>query len=390
MKTEIIQLQRLYTDTLLNNVLPFWENNSIDTECGGYFTCLNRDGSVYDTDKFIWLQCRQAWMFSALYNRLEKRPKWLEIAKHGAEFLMMHGMDQNGNWYFSLDREGNPLVQPYNVFSDCFAAMALSQYALASGDEKAKSLAKRTFENVLKRKDNPKGKYTKAYPGTRVMKSFAIPMIISNICLEMEWLLPSDYVENAITSIVEEVMRDFIDDDTGLIFEHVTPEGKHIDCFDGRLINPGHGIEGMWFIMDIARHRNDMALINKCTDVVLNILNYGWDREYGGIFYFLDIKGRPTQQLEWDQKLWWVHLEALVATAMGYHLTGRKECWDWFTKVHDYAWQRFPDPEYGEWYGYLNRQGEPHLSLKGGKWKGCFHLPRTLYVCSKLFAEMQE
>lgn len=259
MKTKIAQLRQLYTDTLLNNVLPFWENHSIDNECGRYFTCLDRDGSVYDTDKFIWLQCRQTWMFSALYNRLEKQPKWLEIAKHGAEFLMKHGMDQSDNWYFSLDREGNPLVQPYNVFSDCFAAIALSQYALASGDEKAKDLAKRTFENVLKRKDDPKGKFTKAYPGTRVMKSFAIPMIISNICLELEWLLSSDYVENAITSIVEEVMRDFVDEDTGLIFEHATPEGRHIDCFDGRLTNPGHGIEGMWFIMDIARRRNDTA-----------------------------------------------------------------------------------------------------------------------------------
>lgn len=121
---------------------------------------------------------------------------------------------------------------------------------------------------------------------------------------------------------------------------------------------------------------------------MLNILNYGWDREHGGIFYFIDIKGRPIQQLEWNQKLWWVHLETLVATAMGHHLTGRKECWDWFTKVHDYTWQRFPDPEYGKWYDYLNRQGEPHLSLKGGKWKGCFHLPRTLHVCSNLFTEM--
>ncbi|MEN6372731.1 MAG: AGE family epimerase/isomerase [Armatimonadota bacterium] len=390
MKDELAKLQKLYTDTLLDDVLPFWMNHSIDKECGGYFTCLDRDGSVYDTDKFIWLQCRETWMFSVLYNRFEKRSEWLETARHGADFLRKHGKDENGDWYFALDRAGDPLVQPYNVLSDCFAAMAFSQYALASGNEEAKTIAKQAFDNVLRRKDNPKGKYTKAYPGTRPMKAFALPMMISSLFSEMEWMLPADYTKSTLTGIIEEVMNDFVDRDMGLIFEYVTPDAKHIDCFDGRLINPGHGIEGMWFIMDIAHKRNDTALVNRCTDVALSILNYAWDEKYGGIFYFMDTKGRPTQQLEWDQKLWWVHLETLIAMAMGYHLTGRKECWDWYKKVHDYAWQRFPDAEYGEWFGYLNRQGEPHLSLKGGKWKGCFHLPRALMIGSRLFKEMNE
>jgi N-acylglucosamine 2-epimerase len=215
-------------------------------------------------------------------------------------------------------------------------------------------------------------------------------MILANLSLEMEWLLPSDLLHETIETCLEEVMTLFLDPDRGLLFEHVAPDGSHPDCFDGRLINPGHSIEAMWFIMDIARRRSAQQLIERAVDVILNTLAFGWDAEHGGIFYFMDVDGKPPQQLEWDQKLWWVHVESLVALAMGYLLTGRQTCWEWYQKVHRYAWPRFADPEYGEWFGYLNRRGELLLDLKGGKWKGCFHVPRALYLCHQLFESLSQ
>jgi len=378
-------LANFYQNALLQDVIPFWEKYSLDREQGGYFTCLDREGKVYDTDKFIWLQNRQVWLFSNLYNQLEKRQNWLDIATHGADFLTKHGRDADGNWYFSLDRAGNPLTQPYNIFSDCFAAMAFSQYALAIGDDESKAIALQAYNNVLRRKDNPKGQYSKAYPGTRSLKSLAVPMILANLTLEMDWLLSPETLETVLAQTVKEVMTDFLDTERGLMFENVQSDGSHLDCFDGRLINPGHGIEAMWFIMDIANRSNDQQTINQAVDVVLNILNFAWDHEYGGLYYFMDAEGHPPQQLEWDQKLWWVHLESLVALAMGYRLTGRTECWEWYQRLHDYSWSKFADPEYGEWFGYLNRRGEVLLNLKGGKWKGCFHVPRALLLCWKNF-----
>ncbi|WP_036481581.1 AGE family epimerase/isomerase [Myxosarcina sp. GI1] len=381
MNKNLPQLAELYQNTLLQNVIPFWEQHSVDWDYGGYFSCLDRQGNVYDTDKFIWLQNRQVWMFSVFYNCLEQKEDWLTIARHGAEFLAKHGRDSDGNWYFALNRQGEPLVQPYNVFSDCFAAMAFSKYALASGESWAKEVALQAYHNVLRRQDNPKGKYNKAYPGTRSLKTMAVPMILANLTLEMDWLLSGEELETVLDRTVNEVMNDFLDAETGLLYENVTPDGSHLDCFDGRLINPGHGIEAMWFLMDIAHRRNDTQLINQAVDTILNILDFGWDKEYGGIYYFMDIKGHPPQQLEWNQKLWWVHLETLVALLKGYNLTQRKECWQWFERVHDYSWQHFSDKEYGEWFGYCDRRGEVILNLKGGKWKGCFHVPRALYLC---------
>ncbi|MDD2245247.1 MAG: AGE family epimerase/isomerase, partial [Dysgonamonadaceae bacterium] len=51
-------LENQYKSELLEKVLPFWLHKSQDKEFGGYFTCLDREGKVYDTDKFMWLQGR--------------------------------------------------------------------------------------------------------------------------------------------------------------------------------------------------------------------------------------------------------------------------------------------------------------------------------------------
>ena len=379
---------KLYKETLLNDIIPFWEKYSIDFENGGYLTCLDAKGEVYDTDKFMWLQGRQSWVFSVLYNKVEENEDWLKIAKNGIDFIRNKGMDTNGNFYFSTTQEGTPLVQPYNIFSDCFAAMAFSQYATASGDEEIKQLAIDTYFNILKKKDNPKGIYEKG-TDARPLKSFALPMILSNLVLELEDVLPKDEVERTIDFSIHEVMDVFLDKKSGLIYEFVRPDGSLEDSFNGRLLNPGHGIEAMWFMIDIGVRRNDVDLINKATDTILKILDYSWDAEYGGILYFMDAKGNPPQQLEWDQKLWWVHLEALVALAKAYEHTGREELISWYDKVHNYSWSHFSDADNGEWYGYLNRQGEVLLDLKGGKWKGCFHVPRAMYQCWKTFENIE-
>ena len=377
----ILNFTKIYRDNLLNDVVPFWLTHSKDEKFGGYFTCLDTTGNVYDTDKFIWLQCRQVWSFAMLYNKVEKKQQWLDFAIHGADFLIKNGRDTEGNWYFSLNQKGVPLTQPFNIFSDCFAAMAFGQLYQATNNKEYGDIAVDTFHNILNRQKNPKGKYSKAFPGTRPLKSFALPMILCNLVLEIEHLLEPGLVESTIANGIDAVMNDFYQPDSGLILENINSDGSFSDSFDGRIINPGHGLESMWFMMDLAKRSNDQKLIQKAVDTTVNILEYSWDTKYGGIFYFLDIKGHPPQQLEWDQKLWWVHIETIISLLKGYLLTGDIRCWQWFEKVHAYTWSHFPDAENGEWFGYLNRQGEILLPMKGGKWKGCFHVPRGLYQC---------
>lgn len=380
-----------YRKELYDNVLPFWLEKSQDRESGGYFTCLNRDGSVFDTDKFIWLQGREVWMFAMLYNNLEKRPEWLECAMQGAEFLRRFGHDGNYDFYFSVTREGKPIVQPYNIFSNTFACMAFAQLAKATGMEEYAEIAKKTFMRILERQSNPKGQWNKAYPGTRPMKDFALPMIICNMALEVEDIIGDPaLIEAAIDRSVHEIVDVFWKPELGVILENLAPDGSMVDCFEGRRVNPGHDLEAMWFLMNIGIRRNDKALIDKAVEIALSVISYGWDKEYGGIFYFMDRKGFPTQELEWDQKLWWVHIESAIAMIKGYRLTGNRECLDWFIRLDDYLWKHFKDAEYPEWFGYLNRRGEVLLPLKGGKWKGCFHVPRGLYQISTILQEIAD
>lgn len=383
-------LAKKYKKALLTDVIPFWEKYSIDEEYGGYFSCLDRDGTVYDTDKFTWLQARQVWTFAMLYNCVDSKDKWLSIAANGYRFLKEHGMDDSGNWYFSMNRRGEPLIQPYNIFSDCFGALAFHEYSQATGDKEARTIALRTYNNILDRRDNPKGQYEKSVPGTRPLKGFALPMMLSVLNLEMENILDEKQVKQSLDQCIHEVTEVFWDDKQKVMHEYVLEDGTYSDSYEGRLINPGHGIEAMWFLMEIGRRRSDQKLIEQATNITLDLIKFGWDSEYGGIYYFLDAEGHPPLQLEWTQKLWWVHLETLITLSKGYLLTERNECAKWYQKVHDYSWKRFNDSDYGEWFGYLNRRGERYTSLKGSKWKGCFHVPRAMYECWRTFEELAQ
>ena len=375
------KLANRYKTELLDSVLPFWLNKSIDKEYGGYFSCLDRDGSVYDTDKFIWLQGREVWLFSMLCNKLGKKQEWLDAAIQGAEFLKKYGHNGDYDFYFSLTREGKPLVEPYNIFSNTFACMAFAQLAKATGSEEYAEISRRIFKRILERRGNPKGKWSKAVPGTRPMKDFALPMIICNMALEVEEIINDpQLLEKTIDECLHEVLDVFYQPDLGCMLENVSSlDNSRLDCFEGREINPGHNLEALWFMMNLGIRRNDKALVNKCVEISLSVIEMGWDKEYGGIFYFLDSKGAPQQKLEWDQKLWWVHIESAIAMIKGYQLTGNKKCLEWFEKLDEYMWSRFKDPLHPEWFGYLNRRGEMLLPLKGGKWKGCFHVPRGLF-----------
>src|ERR1700712_3988601 len=236
--TDVTAYTDLYRNNLLEDVIPFWSKNSPDPEFGGFFTCLDQNGRVYDTDKFIWLQCRQVWTFSMLYNQQEQRPEWLDLAIKGAAFLEAHGRDIEGNWYFSLTRDGSPLVQPYNIFSYCFAAMAFAQLYKATQNPRQKVIALMTFENILRRKNDPKGKYNKAFPGTRPLQGFSLPMILCNLVQELEHILDPAVVASTIKEGIHSVMEVFYQPEFGLILENVTPDGQFSDSFEGRLVNP--------------------------------------------------------------------------------------------------------------------------------------------------------
>lgn len=384
--TDLDSFQKTYHTELIDNVVPFWQKNCPDREYGAYFTCLDRDGSVYDTEKFMWMQWRIVWMFCELYQKVDRNDEWLRLAEDGYRFLTRHGTDESGRYYFSLARDGAPSMAPYSVFSECFAVMGAAAFHRVTGDEGAKREALRAFESYLAREVRPKGEWTKELSGRTPMKSLGFYMMKANLYNVLEECFGDTSFRQSMRSTFDLVLSEFWSPEHRVIFENVGLDGAFdLASMSGRHLNPGHAIEAMWFIMNAAAKMGDTATVDRAADVVLAELDFGWDREHGGIYYFMDVLGNPHVELQWNTKLWWVHNEALIATAMAYKLTGRSEFADWFVKIHDWTWSHFPDPEYGEWYGYLDRFGNPTHRLKGGKWKTFFHLPRMLLVCSELF-----
>ena len=381
-----------YENELLESVIPFWERNCVDKEFGGYFTCLDRDGSVYDTEKYMWMQWRIVYMFATLYTSEYGKKEWLDIAGKGYDYLVRNGKSEDGSYYFALNRSGKPSMAPYSIFSDCFAAMGAAAMFKATGERKYRVEANSAMMTYISRMSNPKGRWEKSLPGKKKRLSLASYMILANLGSVMKENLGTKDYDADTRRAVNTVMEKFWNEKYQLIFENINPDGSiDLDSCDGRMINPGHGLESMWFVLQYAEENNDKELISKACRAVSGQYKFGLDRKFGGIYYFMDVLGKPNIELQWDMKLWWPHNEAVIAALYAYRLNGKKkEFLEMFSSIDSWAWEHFRDKKHGEWYAYLNRSGQPTHYLKGGKWKTFFHLPRSLLVCLKQMKKIQE
>lgn len=388
-RKRIDELISTYKDGLLDNTIPFWTKYGVDREHGGLLTFLDRDGSVYGTDKPVWLQGRTVWVYSKLYNCVEKRPEWLDLAKHTLDFLMKHCFDTDGRMFFLMTRDGKPLRKRRYLFSEVFAIMGLAEYAKASGEDWARQKAADLFDLLIRYYTTPGLLEPKEIPGTRPMKSHAMPMILLATAQVARQVDDRPVYKETIDRSLFEVFNHFLKPELKAMLENVGPNGEIIDSPEGRSLLPGHAIETSWFIMEEGRYRGDNDLVNKALPILEWSLNWGWDEDHGGgLLYYNDVQGKPCTQYEWDMKLWWPHTEALYATLLAYYLTGDEKWEKWYNKIHDYTFSHFPDPEYGEWFGYLHRDGTVSHRMKGNLWKGPYHVSRCQILCWKLLEEM--
>lgn len=385
----IHELIKIYRDGLLNDTIPFWMKHTIDHEYGGFLNFLDQDGTVLNFDKPVWVLGRFTWLTAMLYNQVEKRPEWLATSKHGIDFLEKYCFDTDGRMFFEVTRDGKPLRKRRYVFSETFGVMAFSEFAMAARDEQRQDKAKKLFRLIVRYHDNPELLPPKIYPQTRQTKSHAMAMILLCISQQIRKADPNPLYDEIIDRCMREVFHDFMKYDEKALFEMVGAHGERLDSVEGRCINPGHAIETAWFIMEESRHRKDKKLLEKACLILDWSLELGWDKEYGGLLYFVDIEGKPPEPYEHDMKLWWPHNEAIYACLLAFHLTSEIKYEEWHQKLHDYAYSHFPDRKNGEWFKYLHRDGSVSSTVKGNRWAGPFHLPRMQYNCWKLLEEMK-
>ena len=385
----IKQLREFYKSVLLDDVMPFWLNHALDRLNGGYYTYLDRDGSLLSTDKSVWIQGRGTWIYAKLYNTLEKRPEWLDAAKIGYEFLIKHCFDTDGRMFFQVTEDGRPLRKRRYWYSETFAIIGLAEYAKATGDEFALQKAKDTYKTIVDLYRNPEKSLPKYFPETRSTKSHAESMILIATTQTMREVDDSSIYKDVVDTCMDQVFSQFLKRDRRALLETVGKNGEFIDNQQGRCVNPGHAIETAWFLMHEGIFRKDRSIIKQALEILDWSFELGWDKEYGGIFYFVDVDGKSPEQLEWDMKLWWPHIETLYALLLAYSLTKDEKYSRWYELVHEWSFKRFSDHEYGDWYGYLHRDGSISLPVKGTSWKGPFHLPRFLLYGMKLLEHME-
>lgn len=387
---QIKALLDTYRNGLLEDTLPFWFPGSVDRECGGFITARDQDGSILDTDKCVWQQGRASWLLATLYNTVEQRPEWLDWARQGIVFIQNHCFDTDGRMFFQVTCDGKPLRKRRYVFSEAFAAIALAAWAQATNDKITAQQSLDLFRLFLKYTGTPGLLAPKTMPETRPTRGLAVPMITINIAQTLrETIGHADFCTAKIDRCIDEIKQYFIKPEMECVLETVGLNGEFIDHYDGRTVNPGHAIEAAWFILHEARMRsNDPELVALGCRILDWMWERGWDKTYGGMLYFVDVNGGPVQEYWHDMKFWWPHNEAIIATLLAHHLTENERYAHWHQLVHDWAYSHFPDPEHGEWYGYLHRDGSISSRAKGTMWKGPFHLPRMQLYCWKLLETM--
>ena len=374
----------LYRRELTANIMPFWLKNGLDPVNGGVYTCLDRDGALMDSTKSVWFQGRFGYVAAAAYNNIEKNPEWLAASKSCIDFIEAHCFDPaDGRMYFEVTADGRPLRKRRYVFSECFAAIAMSEYSIASGDKTYAEKALALFKDIRRFISTP-GILEPKYMETQPAIGHSITMILINTASRIREAIADPVLDRQIAESVER-LRLFIHPEFKALLETVTPDGALIDTCAGRTINPGHCIETAWFLLEESKHR---GWDSELTAMALQILDWswdwGWDSEFGGIINFRDCKGYPCQDYSQDMKFWWPQTEAVIATLYAYKASGDEKYLRMHKMAHDWMYAHLPDPEFGEWYGYLHRDGSVAQPAKGNIFKGPFHIPRMLIKATEL------
>ncbi len=367
-----------YKRDLTGNIMPFWMQHGLDRVNGGVYTCLDRDGSLMDSTKSVWFQGRFAFVCSYAYNNVEHNEDWLRAAKSTIDFIEAHCFDKDEHMFFSVTAEGTPLRKRRYVFSETFAAIAMSEYALATGDSSYAEKALKVFKDTLRFLNTPgflEPKFTEAVK----LQSHSIVMILINVGSRLRTVVDDPTITQQIDESIEKLRKYFMHPEYKALLESVGPNGEFVDTNTTRTINPGHCIETAWFLMEESRNRN---WDKKMLDTALTIFNWswdwGWDKQYGGIINFRDCKNLPPQDYSQDMKFWWPQCEAIIASLYAYLATGDDEYLYRHKVISEWTYAHFPDAEFGEWYGYLHRDGTVAQAAKGNLYKGPFHVPRMM------------
>lgn len=391
--SQIKELAIYYRKHLLEDIVPFWEERMLDPEYGGYYNCFDREGRLYNDVKCGWFVGRNMYTLSALYNNIGKRPGWLEAAGIGHKFLIEKAMAKSGRLNYLMARDGSVINGETSIFTDHFAVKGLFEYIEASGSKEDIPLAKSMFEALIRNVSDRTVLANECHDGR--FRKHAVNFMTLIVAIEGKKLF-GDEMKPIIDARLRDSLYTFADDSEKAPLEYVSTEGKPLYQDGGRIIDPGHTMESLWFSMKEGVGRGDRSIIERAGEIVDWVIDRAWDEEYGGFYQNVDVFDATPQKpflstryididVAWSDKIWWVQAEALYTLALSAILTGNERHFKYFLKLHRYCKDYFSDPQYGEWYSMLRRDGSVLSDRKGFELKGFYHVPRCVMQLVLLF-----
>lgn len=389
-QSHLAEFGAFYRKHLIDDVMSFWDRRVTDPDGPGYLILYDRKGHLTGTDKFMWCQARQTYMFAALYNFIEQRDDWLELARRGRNLLVDYGHAGNGRFHYRLDRAGKVLDARRSAFTDSFALIGLCEYAIASGSEEDKALIEQTYDALAEHIMIPGFDEWHHHPLDPAYRWHG-PHMIGVGCAGVARPVLGERVDQLAQYCLNQILNVFSKPNYQCTFELLDMEGNVVETDLGLRINPGHAIESAWFCMEEALLRGDGGAFDLAVRNCDWAYRLGYDVEHGGVLAFTNpYGGRPAGTDNWDSKIWWVQAEALYALALAAVEKDSVEHFKQFIDLHDYCQRLFHDSEYGEWYCCLDRQGRATATSKGNWVKSAFHLPRALMKLVLLFERVSD
>ena len=394
---------------LRENVLPFWTNDTWDTQGGGFITHLDRTGKrTGETDKYLVMQARMTWTLAAALRHGVANKKYADLARDGAHFLVDKMWDKtNGGFFFAVKRDGSPLDDTKRVYGQEFAIYALAEYALATADPTEKtwavSWAEKTFDQLqLHAADAPYG-YLEDFSrewrflranlagGGELHKSLNTHMHLMEALTVLAQVSARPDVKTALGQVTDLIVNKTIHPIHGGASDPFDLNWNIAPDEQGRIkTSYGHNVEFAWLLLDAVDTLGvpRATIRDKSLGLVDHALRFGFDRERGGLADFGPLDGPTAQATSLGQerldKGWWQQAEALTAFIEMYRWTGEPKYLEAFEQEWKWVWNHQIDHKGGDWFGNLPPAGgEPTWQEKGGAWKASYHNGRALMRVSQ-------
>ncbi|MBN2279586.1 MAG: AGE family epimerase/isomerase [Candidatus Marinimicrobia bacterium] len=398
METKIIDyLEKRLAKELYDNILPFWIDNAVDYDHGGFIGRIFNDLRVEENaPKGLILNARILWTFSKAYN-ISKIDDYLQIATRAYRYLIEKFYDEKfGGFVWSVDYNGNFFDEKKRAYGQGFAIYGLSEYYRASRDEWALKVAIDTFHHLEKYAFDPENTgYFETYNRDWTLaddlrlserdmdekKSMNNHLHLLEGYANLYRVWKNKLLEKQLRSLLLN-FRDHIINRETLHFRLFFDEKWHPKSANESY---GHDIEGSWLLFESAEILGHDDLIDDIKHLAVKMAEVSRDNHLSpdGSLCFESSPGTLNRE-----KHWWVSAEALVGYFNAYELTGEKAYLYAVQKVWDFIDHHFVDKELGEWYYLINESGHVDNSeYKVSEWKGPYHNGRA---CIEILARIRK